>query len=218
MFSFTYYGYAAILVQFEKHILFDPGIIDKTPLVAVNQVKTSYIIVTHEPDEHFGNAVEFANQKGSILIGNSDVRDRARKAGIYGYAFTEITMDSPLDIGADIQITAYNAPRGGFLAPQNTAYLVTSKQGSVLHMGHPKEVGILEGLKPDLLCLPIAGKKHGTLSPEEAVKATSAIHPRYAFPISGSGTQTHQFMALLVEQNPNVTPVSLAPGQSFTLV
>jgi len=218
MFSFTYFGYAAILVQFEKHLLFDPGIIGTTPLVAVNKVKTSYVIVTHEPDEHFGNAVEFANQKGSILIGNSSVYDRARKAGIYGYAFTEITMDSPLDIGANILIIGYNAPRGGFLAPQNTAYLVRSKQGSVLHMGHPKGLGGLEGLKPDLLCVPVAGKKHGTLSPEEAVKATSAINPRYAFPISGSGTQIHQFLALLAEQNSSVIPVSLTPGQSFTLV
>jgi L-ascorbate metabolism protein UlaG (beta-lactamase superfamily) len=218
MFLITYFGYAAILIQFEKHILFDPGIIDSHPLVGVDQIKASYILVTHEPIEHFGNAVEFANQKGSILVGNNAVCEHARKAGIYGYAFTEIGIEQPMDIGANVRITGYNAPRGGFLAPKNTAFLVESEQGSVLHLGHPKTVRGLEEKKPDLLCIPVAGKSRGTLSPKKAVKATMSIHPRYAIPISGSETQTQEFLALLKRQESDVIPISLAPNQSFNLV
>lgn len=218
MFSITYFGYAALLVQFEKHLLFDPGIIDKIPLVGLDQVKASYVLVSHEPIEHFGNAVEFANLKGSILVGNSSVREYARKLGIYGYAFAEISTHLPFDIGAGIQITGYDLPRGGFLAPQNTAFLVESKQGSVLHLGHPKTIGPFEDKKPDLLCVPVAGKKQGTFSPEEAVNATMTIHPRYALPISGSEAQTQQFLVSLKKQETDVIPISLALSQSFTLV
>jgi L-ascorbate metabolism protein UlaG (beta-lactamase superfamily) len=218
MFSFTYFGYAAILVEFEKHILFDPGILNKAPLVDIDQVKASYVLVSHDPVEHFGNAVEFANIKGSILVGNSSVCNTAKKLGVYSYALTEISLHKPLEIGANIQITGYNLPRGGFLAPQNTAFLAETQQGSVLHLGHPKSVGELEDLKPDLLCIPVAGKKRGTFSPEAAVIATIAIHPRYALPISGSDTQTQQFLTSLKNKKQDIIPISLSPGQSFTLV
>ena len=218
MFSFIYYGHAAVLVNFEKHLLFDPGIINRTPLVDPKTVQTSYILVTHTPVEHFGNAVTFANDAGSVLVGNNEVCEYARKEGIYGYAVLELKPDQPLDIGANIQIRGYNLSRGGFLAPKNTAFLVETDQGSVLHLGHAKEVGVLANTHPDLLCVPIAGKKAGTFSPETAVEATLSIHPRYVFPISGTPEQTTQFLQRLKGTETDVIPVSLKANRSFTLV
>jgi len=218
MFSFTYFGYAAILVNFEKHILFDPGIIDGVPLVDIEKVKASYVLVSQTPNEHFGNAVTFANDKGSILVGNNAVCDQARRNGIRGYAVVELDTHKPLEIGANIQIIGYNLSRGGFLAPKNTAFFVKSNQGSVLHLGHANEVGPLVDARPDLLCIAIAGKKRGTFLPEIAIDATLAIHPRYAFPISGSKTQTNQFLNHLNDIETDIIPVPLTINQSFTLV
>ncbi len=218
MFSFTYYGYAAILLHLEKHILFDPGIIENVPLIDVEKINASYVLVTHTPIEHFGNAVTLANDKGSVLIGNNAVCDQARKDGIYGYAILELDTNQSIEVGANIQITGYDLPRSGFLAPKNTAFFVRSVQGSVLHLGHPKEVGPVAEIRPDLLCVPVAGKKRGTFSPEAAVEATMAIHPRYALPISGTPSQTNQFSEQLGNKEIDIIPVTLSVGQSYTLV
>jgi L-ascorbate metabolism protein UlaG (beta-lactamase superfamily) len=218
MFSFTYFGHAAVLVNFEKHILFDPGIIENIPLVDIDTVKASYILVSHTPIEHFGNAVAIANKKGGILVGNSAVCDQARQEGIYGYDLVEINPHQPLEIGANIQIIAYNLPRGGFFAPKNTAFLVKSDQGSVLHLGHTKELGPVASTRPDLLCIPVAGKNRGTFSWETAIDATIAIHPRYALPVSGTPTQTAHFLDQLGKEGSEIVPISIVAGKTFTLV
>ena len=218
MFSFTYFGYAAVLVNFEKHLLFDPGIINHKPLVDPKTVQASYILVTHTPVEHLGNAVTIANDAGSVLVGNNDVCAQAHREGIYGYAVVELKPEQPLEIGANTQIHGFNLSRGGFLAPKNTGFLVESDQGSVLHLGHAKEISSLSNTRPDLLCVPVAGKKAGTLSPEAAVEATIAIHPRYALPISGTQDQTTHFLDKLKDDETDIVPVSLAAGHSFTLV
>ncbi len=218
MFAITYFGYAAVLVNFEKHILFDPGIINKVPLIDPEKVKASYVLVSHTPIEHFGNAVALANDKGSVLVGNNAVYDQARKEGIYGYAVVELDTKQPLEISANIQVTGYHLSRSGFLAPKNTAFFVKSEQGSVLHLGHAKEIGPLANSKPDLLCVPVADKKQGTFSPTSAVEATLAIHPRCALPISGTTSQSTEFIEELSQQTTEILPVSLTTGQSFTIV
>lgn len=176
------------------------------------------MLVTHTPIEHFGNAVKIANIKGSILVGNDAVATQARKEGIYSYALIEIEPHQPLDIGANIVITAFPLSRGGFLAPKNSAFLIRSDQGSVLHLGHAKDVGTLHGANPDLLCIAIAGKKSGTFSPEAAINATIAIQPRYVLPISGSEAETTLFVEQLKTETTEILPVSIIAGESFTLV
>lgn len=218
MFTITYFGYAAVLVNFEKHIIFDPGIVEKVPLIDPDSVQVSYVLVSHTPIEHFGNAVTFANDKGSILVGNKSVYDYARKEGVYGYAVVALDTSKPLKIGANIQITGYDLPRSGFLAPKNTAFLVTSKQGSVLHLGHAKEIGPLADTKPDILCISVAGKKQGTFSLESAVEATIAIHPRYALPLSGTPIQNTEFFNKIKQETTEIIPIAIDTGQSFTLV
>ncbi len=217
MFSVTYFGYAAVLVQLEKHILFDPGIIDGIPLVNFDNIHPSYVLITHTREEHFGNAVRFANNKGSVIVGNSEVCDFARNVGAYSYAITPIEEMKSVEIGANIRITGYNLRRGGFLAPQNTAFLVESDQGTILHLGHAKKVDTLANLQPDLLCVPIAGKKKGTLSPEEAANVTLAIHSRYVLPISGNEFQKDEFIKLLNVKQSNVHLVSLTAGETTNL-
>lgn len=218
MFTFTFFGYAAVFVHFEKRILFDPGILQGKPLVEIVEVQPSYVLVTHTSLEHFGNAVPIADEKGGIIIGNNDVCDFARKEGAYGYGVAKLEYQTPMDIGASIRITGFKLRRGGFLAPENTAFFVESKQGSVLHLGHAKEFELVAGLKPDLLCVPVAGKKKGTFSPENAIDVSLKIQPRYALPISGDETQTRTFLSMLKERSSTITPVSLKIKQTFTLV
>lgn len=218
MFSLTYYGYAAILLNFEKRLLIDPGIIKGKALVEIKKVTPQYILISHTPREHMGNASAFAIDKGSVIIGNRQVIDQGRTQGVQGYALEPINDAQTIEIGANVSITAYELRRSGFFAPRNTAFLITSDQGSAIHLGHAKEHEPLRELKPDLLCIPVAGKKHGTFSPQEAVKATYSILPRYALPISGNSDQINEYDSLLKEDNLGITVLLPKIGEPITLV
>jgi L-ascorbate metabolism protein UlaG (beta-lactamase superfamily) len=218
LFSISYFGYAAVLVLLEKHILFDPGIIRGAPLVNNRNIQTSYILVSQASIEHLGNANAFPTKQGSIILASKQVFDALIKQGVLGYSVEQIADQQIIELGANISVIGYNLPRGGFLAPQNFAFFVKSDQGSVLHLGHAKEIGTLSGTKPDLLCISVAGKKKGTFDPESAIVATLNIQPRYVLPICGSEQQTHQYISLLKEKESGVIPISISAGESFTLV
>ncbi len=218
MFSFTYFGYAAVYLQFEKRILFDPGIIAGQPLVDPNAVPVSYILVTQTSTEHFGNAINFANDKGSVILSNSQICDFAQKQGAHGYALAPLSDRQTMEIGGNIKITGYHLQRAGFLAPHNMAFLVEGVQGSVLYLGHAREYHHLTGLKPDLLCVPIGGKKKSALNPEEAVDATNHIFPRYVLPIGGSEQQLSAFFTFINEEALKTSPISLPIGESYTII
>lgn len=218
MFSFTYYGYAAILLHFEKRILIDPGVIKGKALVKIEKVTPHYVLVSHTPPEHLGNASEFAIDKGSVIIGNSQVIDQGRIQGVQSYALESINDAQTIEVGANVSITAYELRRSGFFAPRNTAFLITSDQGSVIHLGHAKECEPLRELKPDLLCIPVIGKKQGTFNPQEAVKATHTILPRYALPISGNSDQINEYNSLLKEANLGISVLQPKIGESINLV
>jgi L-ascorbate metabolism protein UlaG (beta-lactamase superfamily) len=218
MFIITYFGYAAVLVAFEKHLLFNPGIVDKRVLVDLDQVQPSYVLVSSQADEHLGNAKLFAKKKGSIVISNHQALGSLRKERLPSYCTELLEPEKTLDLGKNIQITGYKLSRGGFLTPENTAFHIRSDQGSVIHLGYAKEIGSLTGTKPDLLIIPIAGKNKGTFNSKDAVKATLAINPRVVFPIIGTDEQTNSFLAFLKEEQSSISPLLLSAGETFTLV
>jgi L-ascorbate metabolism protein UlaG (beta-lactamase superfamily) len=218
VFSLTYFGYAAVLVSFEKHLLFNPGIIEGQTLVDLNQVQPSYVLVSSQAEEHLGNALSFSRKKGSVIISNTQVSNVLRKEGAPSYYLETLESDKELDIGKNIKIRGFKVRRGGFLAPQNMAMLVEGDQGSVLHLGHANEIGLLADSKPDLLCIPITGKKKGSFDSEEAVNAALAIKPRFVLPVSGTADQTKSYLNLLETKESTIIPISISAGETFTLV
>ncbi|MDO8123076.1 MAG: MBL fold metallo-hydrolase [Candidatus Hermodarchaeota archaeon] len=218
MFTLTYFGYAAVLVSFEKHLLFNPGIVEAQVLVELNQVQPSYVLVSSQSDEHLGNALLFSRKKGSVIVSNSQVINILRKDGTPSYYLETLTNGKELDVGKNIKIRGFKLRRGGFLAPHNLALLVESDQGSVLHLGHTNEIGSLADSKPDLLCIPIAGKKKGSFDSEGAVIATLAIKPRFVLPLSGTADQTKSYLSLMKTKESTIIPISISVGETFTLV
>jgi L-ascorbate metabolism protein UlaG (beta-lactamase superfamily) len=218
VFTLTYFGYAAVLVSFEKHLLFNPGIVEAQVLVELNQVQPSYVLVSSQSDEHLGNALLFSRKKGSVIVSNSQVINILRKDGTPSYYLETLTNGKELDVGKNIKIRGFKLRRGGFLAPHNLALLVESDQGSVLHLGHTNEIGSLADSKPDLLCIPIAGKKKGSFDSEGAVIATLAIKPRFVLPLSGTADQTKSYLSLMKTKESTIIPISISVGETFTLV
>ena len=218
MFTLTYFGYATVLVSFEKHLLFNPGIVKGQVLVELDQVQPSYVLVSSQAEEHLGNALLFSRKKGSVVVSNSQVINILRKEGTPSYYLETLVNDQELDVGKNIKIQGFKLRRSGFLAPHNLAILAESDQGSALHLGHANEIGPLADSQPDLLCIPIAGKKKGSFDAEDAVIATLAIKPRFVLPISGTVDQTKSYLTLLKIKKSTIIPISISAGETFTLV
>ncbi|MFX0078653.1 MAG: MBL fold metallo-hydrolase [Candidatus Hermodarchaeota archaeon] len=218
MFTLTYFGYAAVLVSFEKHLLFNPGIVKGQVLVELNHVQPSYVLVSSHAEEHLGNALLFSRKKGSVIVSNSQVISILRKEGTPSYYLETLTSDKEMDVGKNIKIRGFKLRRGGFLAPHNLAILVESEQGSALHLGHANEIGPLADSKPDLLCIPVGGKKKGSFDSKDAVIATLAIKPRFVLPISGTTDQTKNYLSMLKTKESAIIPISVSVGETFTLV
>ncbi|MFX1562205.1 MAG: MBL fold metallo-hydrolase [Promethearchaeota archaeon] len=217
MFSVTYYGYAALLLHFEKLVLIDPGIIQGKPLVETSNVCASFILVSHTHPENLGNTVNHAIDNGTMVIGNPQVIEEVQHQGAPGYYLETLQTGEVFDTKADVTITAHELRHSGFVAPRNTAFLITSSQGSVLHLGHAKEYAALRNSCPDLLCVPVAGKKKGTLDPSGAADATLAIQPRYVLAICGDTNQNNDFLSLLSKQSSSVKPIAPETGKTYKI-
>lgn len=217
MFSVTYYGYASLLLHFEKLILTDPGILQGKPLVETSAVCASFILVTHTHPENLGNTVDHAIDNGTMVIGNPQVIEKVQCQGAPGYYLETLRDGEVYDTKANVTIRAHELRHSGFLAPHNTAFLITSSQGSVLHLGHAKEYDTLRNSHPDLLCVPVAGKKKGTLDPGNAADATVAIQPRYVLPICGDTTQNNNFSSLLSKLSSSVKPIDPETGKTYNI-
>lgn len=217
MFTATYFGEAAVLLHFKKLILIDPGIVDGKPVVTRSFVHPSYVLVTHNHRENLGNAASFAIGGGSIILSNAQVIDELRAQGAQGFALEPLAHNKTFDTRAQVTITAYELSHGGILAPRNTVFLIKSAEGKILHLGHAREYAALHGRRPDLLCVPVAGKKRGTLDPKGAAEVTAAIRPRYVLPISGDQHQVQDFQTQVAQQASSVVTVTPKVGVPFTI-
>jgi L-ascorbate metabolism protein UlaG (beta-lactamase superfamily) len=218
VFRFTFFGYGAVLLQLEKHLLFNPGVIEGSPLVDTSTVTPSYILVSHPSRELLGNAHEFPQKQGSIIIGTAQVIEQSRKAGVQGYSLEEMKDDKTIDLGGNIELTGYLIKHHGFLASRGLVFAVKSAQGCLVYLGKAIEVGPFKDAEPDLLCVPVGGKPYGTIDPEEAISLTQAIGPRYALPICGSEEHRKQYIEILTSLASGILPIDIPKGETFTLL
>jgi len=217
MFAFTYHGYAALEINFPKRILIDPGILEAKPLVSEDAVHPSFLLVTHIHPEHLGNAYEITKKAGCIAVGNRQVISTLRGRGLPSYTLETLEGGKSFDAGGGVSITAYDLKHGGMFAPRNTAFHVAGPEGTILHLGHANEYEKVSGIHPDLLCVPIAGKRKGTFNPYQAAQATAAIQPRYALPICGDHDSIQEYLSFAAQLAPDVKCLSPTGGETHTL-
>jgi L-ascorbate metabolism protein UlaG (beta-lactamase superfamily) len=164
-----------------------------------------------------GNTANHAIDNGTMVISNIQVIEELQRQNTPGYYLEPLANGEVFDTKTNATFTAYEPHHGGFLAPRNTAFLITSSQGSVLHLGHAKEYDALRNSCPDLLCVPIAGKKKGTMDPSDAADATVAIQPRYVLPICGDATQDNDFLNIISKSTSSVTPLHPKMGETYKI-
>ena len=221
----VYYGHSAFEVGVSgKRILIDPWL--RNPLSPVKDLSAvrdvDYIIVTHDHDDHLGDAIELmkANPRaklvGTFELANyvgEQIGDSSRVIGG--------NMGGPMVLDQSVKVALvpanHTSSRG---AP--TGAVIISDEGRIYHAG---DTGLMaemqligEVYRPDIALLPIGG--HFTMDHNEAAKAVELLRPKVAIPMH-YGTfpvlygSPEEFGRIVVSRGLPTKVVVLKPGERY---
>ena len=172
---FTKYAQScAILEGTNGRVLIDPGNFAMDAVAFDDFGTVDAVLFTHRHPDHLDDrAVAAAMDRGLPIYGNADVRD------VIGDAVTVVTGGQKFE-AAGFDIVPYDMPHvvmvNGTAGPSNTGFVF---DGRLLHPGDSMQV---DGMRVDVLAVPIAGPSnslHAAYVAVETIAAASAIPIHY---------------------------------------
>ncbi|MEM0073735.1 MAG: metal-dependent hydrolase [Thermoplasmatales archaeon] len=217
MVKLTWYGHAAWQIDFsEATVIIDPFLRNnpKSPVKPENLGKVDFVIVTHNHDDHLGDAFEIVKQKNAKLISIFENVMPAYDQGIPSENIAGMNIGSQVDFGK-IKVALVPAVHTG-----NCAGVVITGDGvSIYHAG---DTGIFGDMKligemyhPKVSLLPTGG--YFTMGPKEAAMAARMLGSQIVFPMHYGtfppiNTDPKELKDAL---SPEVKVPILKPGESF---
>jgi len=220
----VYYGHSAFELNVSgRKVLIDPWLSNPlSPVKPEAVIGVDYILVTHDHDDHLGDAVEIMkrNPKARLVatfelanyVGEL-IKDEGRVIG--GNMGGPIVLEPGLRVA--LVPANHTSSRG---AP--TGVVVMSDEGVVYHAGDTgitAEMALIgEIYRPDIALLPIGG--HFTMDHNEAAKAVELLRPRVAIPMH-YGTfpvlygDPNEFARIVTSRGLPTKVVILRPGERF---
>jgi L-ascorbate metabolism protein UlaG (beta-lactamase superfamily) len=166
-------GHSAFLID---DLLIDPYIKDNPVCpVKLEDVKCKIICITHEHDDHFGDAIEIAKNNNAIIVGLYDTVERAGKEGI---------KTEPINIGGSVKINDWRITLVSAAHSGNPSGFVIRKDKIVYHAGDTglfMDMMLIAEHDIDVALLPIGGRY--TMGVEEAVEACKLLRCKVAIPM-----------------------------------
>lgn len=178
-----YIGHSAFLLQGKKNILIDP-FISQNPLakLAIDELPAiDYILITHDHEDHLGDAVQIAKMYKSRVIAIHEIIktyfENLKTNGI-GMNIGGLFKNDDLDVFMTPALhSCYNGSPTGFV--------IKFMNKIIYHMGDTALFSDLKLISDkysiDLLLIPIGG--HYTMHIEDAVEAVKILKPKFVIPM-----------------------------------
>ncbi|MEM4528090.1 MAG: metal-dependent hydrolase [Desulfurococcaceae archaeon] len=203
-----------------KNIAIDPWVENPLSPVKIEHYrdrKLDYIFITHDHEDHFGNAIELARLTGATIVGTYEISLYVTEKGLNSIGGN---IGGPLKIpGIEAILTpAFHSSKLG--VPVGVVI-----KGNDLSIYHAGDTGLFcemeligELYQPEIALLPIGG--HFTMGIREAAKAVELLKPKIAIPMHYNTFPVIQADPLLfkeiVEKKTNTKVVIIRPGEVFT--
>lgn len=214
----TFHGHSAVCIEAGKTIYIDP-FLSGNPIanIAVEQINTAdIVIVTHNHDDHIGDAFEICKKTRAVLVGIHEIAVEAENSGIQAEG---MNIGGTINIEG-VAINMVNAHHSS-LNGHATGVVIETEGVTIYHPGDTGLFGdmriIGEFFNIDLAFLPIGDRY--TMGIKSAVKAVEFLKPEHVVPI-------HYNTFPIIQADPNrfkelvgsLAEVSiLDPGESIEL-
>lgn len=190
-----YFGHSAFQITSEEgmKILIDPFISGNPACTtAVETINPDVILVTHGHVDHFGDALEIANNSGATVIATHEIATFVQKQGLNAIG---MNIGGTVSINELVSVTMTDARHSSgmdFLENMEeggvaTGFVVTLESGKKIY--HAGDTGLFGDMKmvigdiyqPDISLIPIGDKF--TMGIEDAAVAASWLQSRIVIPM-----------------------------------
>jgi L-ascorbate metabolism protein UlaG (beta-lactamase superfamily) len=188
------------------------------PMGVANLKKADIVCVTHDHQDHLGDAVQICKQTGATFVGIHELSVYAREEGVKETA--GINIGGTVDVkGIRISmVQAFHSSTRG--AP--TGFIIKAEGKTIYHAGDTGLFGdmqiIGETHRPDIALIPIGG--YYTMGPGEAAEAVKLIKPAIVIPMHYQtlpvlAPSAEGFVKIVKEKTPEVKVIVLKPGGAY---
>ena len=227
-----YFGHSAFQITSEEgmKILIDP-FISGNPVctTAVETMNPDVILVTHGHVDHFGDALEIANNSGATVIATHEIATFVQKQGLNAIG---MNIGGTVSINELVSVTMTDARHSSgmdFLEDMEeggvaTGFVVTLESGKKIY--HAGDTGLFGDMKmvigdiyqPDISLLPIGDKF--TMGIEDAAIAASWLQSRIVIPMHYNTFEAIEqdanlFAKFVEDESIGTFTVILQPGEEY---